>query len=414
MKIVSALKTYVHSQNDGFIYRLRVWHGEMRLNWYRWVYAVASLKGKTNKVVATSMSGKGYSDNPMYILERIHALSPGTELIWLKADNYDYPCPQYVRTIPMTISQSLLKELASASVFVDNCLHFPFLRAGRHALWIQTWHGGLGLKKIGDDAINRQNSKVQKKEGQMMKGYDFYLSDSNHLTKVYRSAFDYRGPVWKCGYPIEDELKIDRGERQAVRKRYGLSLDTRIMLYAPTFRSEYHWKCKLDTERIINAFRQRFGGNWVIVVHWHPHMNPDDKTLPDVLDVTDTQSMQELVKASDAFISDYSSSIFQAVQCGIPCFVYADDYEDYRMDRDLYYSLEELPFPYAFTNDALAQNIMDYDAELWEQRWQAFAQRMGHVVTGHAAEDVAKVCVDFLNGKPKSEIMKEIPFETRL
>lgn len=120
-----------------------------------------------------------------------------------------------------------------------------------------------------------------------------------------------------------------------------------------------------------------------------------------------------MVKAADAFISDYSSSIFQAVQCHIPCFLYADDYEEYNMDRGLYYPLDEQPFPYAFTNEQLIDNILHYDAALWEEKWQQYRKRMGHIVTGHSAEDVAKVCVDFLNGKPKADIMKEIPFETR-
>lgn len=413
MKIYSAFIKYVHSQNDGVIFRLRVWHGIIREYHSKCSYAIASLGGKKNKVIATSLAGKGYAGNPQLIFEQIHAFSPDTDLVWLQAENHDYSCPEYVRIIPASFSGSLLQELASASVVIDNCLYFRSVSGGKRMLWIQTWHGGLGLKKIGDDEANRQTSKKLKKEGRLKNGYDLYLSDSDHLTRIYRSAFDYQGPVWKCGYPIEDELQIDRGERQTVRERYGLAEDTPILLYAPTFRSKHRWCCQLDVEKVLSACIQKFGGNWVLAVHWHPHMNPADKNLPGALDVTDTQSMQELVKAADAFISDYSSSIFQAVQCHIPCFIYADDYESYKMDRDLYYSFEELPFPYAFTNEDLERNIAEYDAALWEERWQAFAKRMGHVVTGHSAEDVAKVCVDFLNGKPKAEIMKEIPFETR-
>lgn len=135
--------------------------------------------------------------------------------------------------------------------------------------------------------------------------------------------------------------------------------------------------------------------------------------MPGAIDVTDTASMQGLVKSADAFISDYSSSIFQAVQRHIPCFVYADDYEVYNTERGMYLTLDEQPFPYALTEEALIGNILHYDVDLWEEKWQQYAKRMGHIVTGHSAEDVAKVCVDFLNGKPKSDIMNEIPFETR-
>lgn len=77
----------------------------------------------------------------------------------------------------------------------------------------------------------------------------------------------------------------------------------------------------------------------------------------------------------------------------------------------MYYPLEEQPFPYALTNEKLVENILHYDSAEWSERWKQYQIRMGHMVTGHSAEDVAKVCEDFLNGKSKAEIMKEIPFE---
>lgn len=401
---------YIHSQHTGWVYALRVFHGKLHERLFgRSVYWLSMNRRKGKKVIATAFAGKKYGDNPRYIVERIHELLPSVEIVWIVSTRNFANVPSYIRPISFENRKTLINELSDASIIIGNNRCFDSLYRRCDQLHIETWHGGLGLKRIGKDAVKNGGLLASHSK----RAYDFYISDSDHLTKVYRTAFHYNGPVWKCGYPIEDALINDNGEGQFYREHYSLPDDVNIVLYAPTFRSQYRWKSKMNVAHVVEALQERFGGKWVMMVHWHQSMRSEDRVMLGVIDATDCDGMQDLVKAADAFISDYSSSIFQAVQCHIPCFVYADDYEEYNMDRGLYYPLDEQPFPYAFTNEQLVDNILNYDAALWEEKWQQYRIRMGHVVTGHSAEDVAKVCVDFLNGKPKSDIMKEIPFETR-
>lgn len=408
------LKQYIHTKNSGPVYVLRLMHGKLVSVWWRLRFFIFdTFMKKRECVVATSFHGELYGDNPALILEKIHQDKPDTEVIWLVAPKFACEVPDYIHVVPFGNTNKTLMCIARAAVVIDNdqcCIHYML---NRHQLRIQTWHGGLGIKRIGEDAAC-SSVKVQKRlRSKQREGYDFYLSNSSHLSQVYRTAYDYDGLIWRSGYPIEDELYIDRGEKKTIRGEYGLPEDSHIVMYAPTFRGKYTWICNLNVEQIANAFQKRFGGKWYAMVHWHPNMQNDYRKLDGAIDVTENQNIQELIKASDAFISDYSSSIFQAVQCDIPCFIYADDYESYKTDRDLYYSFDELPFPYALSQETLLSNIEHYDMNYWHDRWKSFQVRMGHIVTGHSAEDIAKVCVDFLTGKPKSDIMKEIPFETR-
>lgn len=405
---------YIRTINRGPVYTLRIvrirlvkWFEQLRFSFFQ-----LFLK-KSNCVVALSFNGKVYGDNPALILDKIHQEKPDTELIWLVDKEYDCKVPNYIKVKSFGNSSQTLACVASAAIVIDNHRTYSRFSLNQHQLRVQTWHGGLGMKRLGYDTAYSA-AKVQKMGHPKQRvGYDFYLSNSSHLSQVYRTAFGYDGLIWRSGYPIEDELYIDRGERRIIHSAYGLPDDSHIVMYAPTFRGLYNWICELNTEQIVNAFQQRFGGKWYVMVHWHPNMQNDCRKLDGAIDVTDNQNIQELIKASDAFITDYSSSIFQAVQCDIPCFIYADDYKSYKMDRDLYYSFDELPFPYALSQETLLSNIERYDMNYWHDRWKSFQVRMGHIVTGHSAEDVAKVCVDFLNGKPKSDIMKEIHFETR-
>lgn len=409
------LKQYVHSQQNGWIYKLRVLHGRI----YDWLlmhkcYWRAKLTPKSNTVVATAFTGKMYGDNPGYIIEKIHELSPGTEFVWICDDTADAHIPAFIHSVSYQEQDEILKYLAKAMVIIDNNWCFRNQTRQEDQLHIQTWHGGLGFKKIGADSASHISPKKMKTGAAALNRiYDFCISNSDFLTKVYRSAYGYDGLVWKCGYPIEDAVLTGNNERLECRNRYRIPEGTRIVLYAPTFRTVYRWQSKLHVSRVVNAFQKRFGGDWVLLVHWHQEMCSEDRILPGAIDVTGTSSMQELVKAADACITDYSSSIFQAVLRQIPCFVYADDFEEYNMDRGMYLTFDEQPFPYALTNEELIDNILNYDSAVWNEKWKQYQIRMGHIVTGHSAEDIAKVCVDFLNGKPKAEIMKEIPFETQ-
>lgn len=408
-EILDKVKKYVHSCDSGFIYQLRVWHGRINHEFYQVNFCLLrTLVRRKNKVVFSSFDGKNYGDNPRCILERIHKISPDTELIWLLDGIQNHNLPNYVRSVDCSSTWLLIKEMASASILIDNSMYWRQLTPISKQLIIQTWHGGLGFKKICNDEANKSTVPNNKR---ISKAYDFYISNSTFLTKVFRSAFNYNGKVWRSGYPTEDELYIDREEKKKIREYYHLNSETKIVLYVPTFRDKYQWKPEFDANRITNALRERIGGEWVMLVRWH-YFQKDNLVVDNAIDVTDYSNVQDLIKASDATISDYSSTLFYAVQRDIPCFVYANDYENYLKDRDFYYPLEEQPFPLAFDEEELLENIVNYDPAIWKDKWEQYRIRTGHIVTGHSAEDIAKVCVDFLNGKSKKEIMKEIPFET--
>lgn len=358
-----------------------------------------------DKVVASSFSGKKYGDNPMCILEEVHHLSPSTELVWIAAKGHTYVCPSYVRVLEYGYKLSLIKEIVSAKILIDNNRFFYKWHRNNNTLWIQTWHGGLGIKKIGAD----NHEKIFKKD---KSSYDFYISNSDHLTNVYRSAYGYVGPVWKCGYPIEDRIFDSISNKKSLCDEKNIDYDTHIVLYAPTYRSMYEWKSTIDILAIKKAFSKRFGGKWEVIVNLHQNACSTSNHISEAITLVTSLNIESLIYTADAFISDYSSSIFQAVQRGIPCFIFADDYDKYDYYNGLYYGFDELPFPCAFDNDELINSIINFDELTWRKKWNTFQKKMGHIVTGHSAEDIAKVCVDFLNGKSKKEIMNEIPFET--
>ena len=366
-----------------------------------------------NKVIASVSAGRRYDDNQKYIMDELHQLRPDLDIVWVKDPKYDYKVPDWMRTVKWR-SWRWLYEYATAKIWTNNSMEPDFFVKRKGQLYVETWHGGLGIKKVADDMIG--DAAKAGKETLYLKNAsdmaDVYISNSDHLSTIYRRAFHYHGPIWKCGYPKNDMLVNGRPEcGQQARQELGIREGVKVLLYAPTIRLRFTEERQIDMKvydmdmpRLKTVLTETYGGEWTMLIRFHPSLRLYAKgyqeTHPEVMDVTDYQDMQRLLMAADVVISDYSSCIFDAALRRIPCFTYATDFEQYKNEEHgVYYEMEELPFPYATNNDELEQNVKTFDLEAYLQKWDAFAVRMGLNETGHAAKDIAEKMADFLNGK---------------
>lgn len=378
---------------------------------------------KKNKIVASSFSGKKYGDNTAYILEELIKLNGNLDIVWLQDDEYKYKVPDNFRVLSFWKNNiRKIYEYATAAVWIDTHLMRFYMRKRKNQLFIETWHGGLGIKKIhGDIPVEKQDIYSMADVSNTAKIADIFISNCDHLTNVYKTAFGYNGKVWKCGYPKNDMIFTDSDNiRDKVRNTFGISRDTKLLVYAPTFRDDFYGKgvntsvYDINFPELFKSVTDKFGGNWVIMVKYHPILVNQPELYNDkyeyVINATKYPEMQEIVIAADVFISDYSSCIFDAAIRDIPCFTFAVDFEEYKGDRGVYYEMEELPFPYARDNDQLAYNIRNFDYKDYLSRWEGFKKRTGLHETGHAARDVAYVINEYIKGneKPLEEIKNEL------
>ena len=340
---------------------------------------------KRNKVIVCVSAGQRYDDNQKFIMEELHKLIPDLDIVWVKDPKYEYELPTWMRPVKWR-SWHWLYEYATAKIWTNNCCEPDYFVKRKGQLYVETWHGGLGIKKVAGDIIGDYAAGITKtlflKNASDMA--DVYISNSDHLSIIYRRAFKYHGSIWKCGYPKNDML-VQNNPEEGMKARKDLGI----------------------------PFDHKFGGEWTMLIRFHPSLRLYAKGYqeahPDVKDVTDYQDMQRLLMATDVMISDYSSCIFDAALRRIPCFTYATDFEQYKYEeRGVYYEMEELPFPYAKNNDELEQNVKAFDMEDYLKKWDAFTVRMGLNETGHAARDIAQKMADYLDGK-KVEWQNDYP-----
>lgn len=364
------------------------------------------------KIVATTMRGRKYGDNPKFIIEKIRELRPDIDIVWLSNKQYSYDLPAGIKRCDYYSPIRKIYEYATAKVWLNSHRIESYIKKRKGQLFIETWHGGLGIKKIESDQVRILSDYSINEIRNTSKLADVFISNSDHLSNIYRNAFKYEGPILKCGYPKNDIFfNGDIMIRKKVRDFYNIAESERIIMYAPTFRDSFERLgvvdfslFAIDFKRLKDTLKMRFGCKWKVLIKWHPVMATylrENKTFDnkDAIDATEYPDMQELILSVDAIISDYSSCIFDAAIREIPCFTYAVDFDDYKKERGVYYNMEELPFPYAKNNEELMNNIKNYTHEDYIQKWHAFSKKTGLTETGHASETIAKKILDFIDGK---------------
>lgn len=353
----------------------------------------------------------GYGCNPKYIVEEILRRKLPYDLVWI-VDKYIL---KYIKEFPEGVrlvmfgTPEAMQELATAHIWVTNGWLLPFVRKGlfkrEGQVYIQTWHGALGFKKLNWEAAHpgKTNQILLQHDMQQM---DYLISNATWETELFKDAFKHStARILELGHAKNDVLF---GERQAslrrrVYERLGIADDVRLLLYAPTWRENKDFSCfTLDYEALLSAVEQRFGGEWQLAARWHPAHDRayKDQFLPSgapVLNVSDYPDMQELLAAVDILVTDYSSCILDFMFTGRPGFIYAPDYRNYEQSRGLCYPLEEAPFPVAEDNAAMQYNVVNFNMQAYEEKVKAFLAAKGCMEDGHAAERVTDLITHIIS-----------------
>lgn len=269
--------------------------------------------------------------------------------------------------------------------------------------YIQTWHSSLRLKMIEKDAeesLPPHYIEMAKRDSAQI---DYLLAGSEKSRKIFESAFWYQGMIVNSGTPQCDILFEDREPiKKKVFQFYNIPDGCHVALYAPTFRKNHDTSVyDLNTEAVISALKERFGGDWVLLMRLHPHLvNLTDcfHYSDRVLQATDYDDVQELLAAADFLISDYSAIMFDFAVTGRPCVLYTPDYQEYtETDRKLYFDIKKLPFPCFEDQTKMLSYIEEFPDKEYTERLDGFMDEIGSFDDGNASARV----YDLIWGKEK-------------
>ena len=345
-----------------------------------------------NKVMIISYYGKGYGDSGKYIANE---LLKNNEFIVYWASNSKNSIPEGINFVKYN-SIVYLFHLATSKFWINNTRFRYGIRKRKNQFYIQVWHGGLALKRVEYDVLDDLSiiyKMAMKNDNKMI---DLMVSNSKFCTEMYRKAFRYDGEIIEVGTPRNDILVNNSCDcyKKIISDYYNFEVDSKILLYAPTFRNNYDENpYDIDFIKVKEILNSRLGDNWKILIRLHPNIkslnliNYNDN----LIDATNYPDMQELISACDLLITDYSSTMFESLIANKPVVLYAKDIEMYKKSRGYYFKFDNLPFMLAKNNDELFEILSHNSLLELKKDYKKFISDVSLKETGKASKKIVEV-----------------------
>ena len=364
---------------------------------------------KKNRIIMINDIAYNYSDSIKCISELLNQKYTGKFDIVLSVKrgvDIDFLKKKKYKIVYFNSLNYFFKAMTS-KIIISNSGGYSYLPLRKNQYVINTWHGGGAGKKMGVDVygntalfrrdllMNNQNTDIQISSCRVF---------SNAMIKSMLIDSD---KIWEIGIPRNDILvNGDEKIRQIVRKKLGINQDERLVLFAPTYRKvedDYFndsiaISYGIDAKGVLEALEDRFGYKWKFAIRLHPCVvNRDEHVIEDTIDLTNYPDMQELLLAADVMINDFSSSMWDFMLTGKPCFLFALDMNSYIDNTGLYIPYEELPYSKARNNEELKKNIRAYNEKKYRMLCDLYYKKVGGCETGKATELVVNKIVSIIN-----------------
>lgn len=298
---------------------------------------------KNNQLIAmSSNAGLKALGGPRAIFESIKKKHPEYTAVYLLKN------PKDEWQTELYSAEGILAFLMAKFAFVSHGIaDFGFMRSSRRKIVISTWHG-TPLKLIGF----RSNRMLNKRELQRKKeglGYiDYWLVSSKQEAALFSYAFGFNARDFLLvGHPRNDQLLQRNSTKKELRKYLKwISDDTRVVLYAPTFRTTENLEgpdmkkteiFPFDDLNIDKMQKELELTNTVILLRTHPY--EEDVEFWFGKRIIDFRSsvcpdIYEVLADIDIVVTDYSSIAYDFMLLDRPVVYLPYDLKEYRNEFD--------------------------------------------------------------------------------
>jgi CDP-glycerol glycerophosphotransferase len=357
-------------------------------------------------VVFMSNLGRNYSGNPKSIYEEMLAVGDDKKYrCYYILENKRLQLPGKIKPVRMGRIQFYYVMAVAGTIISDT--RFPnHIRKRKQAMYLQTWHG-TPLKKLALDMNSYNMAGGETKETYQREfkknsaTWDYLISQNDFSSHIFRRAFAFDGEILEIGYPRNDILfKHNNTDAiQALKLKYQLPVEKKILLYAPTWRDNsfydkesYRMNAPLDYDYLYEMLSKEY----IILIKYHYMVREklDFSEYNGFYRVMDSSyDISELSLASDMLITDYSSVMFDYSILKRPMIFYVYDIKEYEEElRGFYFDfIKEAPGPFVMTTQELAEQILSYEGSSYQERYHDFSQKYHSFENGKAAEKVLQI-----------------------
>ena len=347
-----------------------------------------------NAVLFESFQGKVVGDSPLDIFREVARTRADLKLYFTVLPGKTVAPDGAIGLVHG--SREWLKVLATAKYLVNNTNFPPYFAKKPDQIYLQTWHG-TPLKRLGHDIEDAAPLPVYlNMMDREARSWNYLISPNKFCSEIFPRAFRYVGELLETGYPRNDRLvNQPEGLRESVRRKLGVDVQTKLVLYAPTWRdykrtATGNWQTVnyIDSTTVMpEGFRLAFRG------HTNTHAAHSAGVAGDAIDVTNYPDVTELYLAADVLITDYSSVMFDFSVTGKPILFLAPDIAEYESKRGFYFDFAaEAPGPiYSNVGEIIgALKNLPAVSETFASKYDAWCKKFNSLEDGGAAKRVVQ------------------------
>jgi CDP-glycerol glycerophosphotransferase len=339
---------------------------------------------KNNKISFICNRGGSYCCNPKYMAEYINKKYKGKyEIVFFYA-NKAIPSlanKSWIRWVKFGRLQYVI-SLMTSKYIVSNITIPDYVPYRKNQVTMCTWHGAA-FKAVSTEFNYNFNI------------FDYFIVENEISRQAFINAYKLKNKVLTIGMPRNDVLISNNINIQEIKNKLKIHQDNKILLYAPTFRDNQEADfCIANFDGIIKALNKKFGGPWIVLLRYHP-LQKNRVHSENCIDASAYLDMQELLAASDALITDYSSCMWDFSLTNKPCFIFAPDIERYtKNERGAFvFPFNRTPFPIATNENELIEKIINFNAHSYIDNIKKYHVEQGRF---NWTGDATKKSIDIL------------------
>jgi CDP-ribitol ribitolphosphotransferase len=295
-------------------------------------------KENNNKFVFALYRSTKLEGNLKFIYDEVRNQFPNAEIHLVSGTN--------------KMNLKLFKEvifLSNARYLILDDYYLPvyLIKPDKRLKIVQLWHAAGAFKKFGHSTTGTKfgPSRDYLRLVPIHSNYTHVYVSSEKVIKYYADAFNMNPKrIIPIGVPRIDlfsQTDLCNEIKSCLFTDYPMLNNGQVnILIAPTYRADGSQKeSSLDLiGSIINM--SNLIHNKYIIFKAHPYMNRQElrrlEKCPNVLIASDKYAINEWMLVSDAFVTDYSSSVFEFALLNRPMAHFIPDYNDYKNNRGLY------------------------------------------------------------------------------
>jgi CDP-glycerol glycerophosphotransferase len=310
----------------------------------QWVLVFfASRRPVKKRVIAESFLGKRHDDNISLYLAQLD--TNVTPIYYVQGRDNKLAVPHGERLVKYGIRYIWFMHTSSL-IITNSRLHESMLVKRPEQKVLQFWHGIPWKRLVHDQAVlnftGQTNTEYLATFKRDVALWDYLWVPNAYAKARLSSAFTYEGEYIEAMYPADKDLlqrQADFAAIARIKQAIGLTSDKRVILYMPTFREYETLKHGVHAyyPSIDIAQVARNNPGCIILTRVH-YLSADIPlaTVPNVIDVSEYESVNELYLVSDILLTDYSSAIYSFALLRKPIISLQFDCAIYESRRGLY------------------------------------------------------------------------------